>query len=175
MKKTKAIKWLFVIVLVLAAGVMTMVPVLQRVLQRHAYRTAMDPHADFHDRCRAVETLTDPVMIADVAKNAEDLEINLLAFDKLTDPAIRDDVVKNARSPAMRRDAKIKTMTDQTELADIANNDPDWGARHMAVQTMTDQAVLADVAKNDLHPEVRAAAKKRLAERKLQDKKMQEK
>jgi hypothetical protein len=53
-------------------------------------------------------------------------------------------------------------LTDQTVLARIAIQDPDWLVRLAAVNNLTDQAVLAKVAAEDIEARVRRVARQKI-------------
>lgn len=61
--------------------------------------------------------------------------------------------------PSEVRVAAVYKLTDQSLLAQIAQNDPDWNVRTAAVWMIEDQSLLAKIAQNDMHPIARQAAR----------------
>lgn len=64
--------------------------------------------------------------------------------------------------PSTARVTAIYRLTDQSVLAQIAQNDPEWDVRSTAVWMITDQSLLGRIAKNDCHPNVRQTARIKL-------------
>ena len=74
------------------------------------------------------------------------------AAEKLTDPTVLADIAKNARDDWVRKHA-IQNMSDQAVLADIAKHDKDGGIRMKAAKKLADktlaQKVFAGVVKDE--------------------------
>jgi len=108
----------------------------------------------------AVEKLTDQGKLAYIAKDIRNWA-RYRATQKLTDPKVLFDVAKNANDYKVRLEA-VKKITDQRKLADFAENDRDSDIRSAAFTMLTDQIILADIAKNiskGTHMRVEAAEK----------------
>jgi hypothetical protein len=87
----------------------------------------------------------------------------LRALRAPSDSGTLDSVVQNDA----RRIAAVQRLTDQAELARIAQQDANADVRRAAVQRLADQVVLADIAQSDVVPGVRAAAVERLNDQTL--------
>ena len=68
--------------------------------------------------------------------------------EALTDPVALADVAKNDPNATVRSTAVTK-IQDQALLADIAKNDTDYAVRLAAVALLQDQMLLTDIAKNE--------------------------
>ncbi|MDM8522203.1 hypothetical protein QUF80_02430 [Desulfococcaceae bacterium HSG8] len=64
----------------------------------------------------------------------------------MTDQNELADIAENAYDPDIRKSA-VKKVTDQKQLADIAKNDSYSSVRKKALESVTDQKLLADIAK----------------------------
>jgi hypothetical protein len=60
--------------------------------------------------------------------------------------------------PSAVRVTAVYRLTDQSLLAQIAQNDPDADVRSTAVWLINDRSLLARIAEDDVHPSVRQAA-----------------
>jgi hypothetical protein len=106
--------------------------------------------------------LTDPSLLADIAKNDEDSDIRKAAVERVTDQSVLADVAKNDEDSDVRKDA-VERVTDQSLLADVAQNGKYSDVRKAAVE-LTDQSLLADIAQNGKDSYVRKAAVERLTD-----------
>ncbi len=94
--------------------------------------------SDPYERIRALDTLTNPEALANVAIHDEVWVVRLAAVEKLT---------------------------DQTPIAKLAIDDENLSVRLAAVEKLTDQTALAKIAVHDKDPEVCKAAVKQLTPR----------
>jgi hypothetical protein len=127
--------------------------------------------------CRAstatVEKVTNQKTLADIAKEADDVNVRKAAIEKITDQDILIDIAKNHRDAPNADSYKDKSLrhhiidnklTDENALADIARNGNVTYVREAAVSKLTDQSKLVDFAKNSNDDFVRRAAAKKLTD-----------
>jgi uncharacterized protein YkvS len=114
-------------------------------------------------RKAAVERLTDQSVLVDVARNDKCFFVRLAAVERLTDPSVLADVARNDNDNDVRK-AAVERLTDQSVLAYVARNDKYYSVRLAAVERLTDPSVLADIARNDRDSYVRKAAVERLTD-----------
>jgi hypothetical protein len=114
-------------------------------------------HSDRSVREEAVRGLTDPSVLAEVAKNDPSPDVRKVAVALVTDPSVLAGVAKNDASPDVRW-AAVGRLTDQAVLADIAEHDRDGSVRAAAVRLLTDQSVLVRIARTDRDSPVSDAA-----------------
>jgi hypothetical protein len=120
-------------------------------------------HSRSSIRWRAVESLTDQDVLANIAKNDVDWRVRETAVKRLTSQTILADVAKNDDWGSVRK-AAVDRVTDQAVLADIAKHDEDEDVRKVAVDRVTDQTMLTDIAKNASSSSVRKAAVDRVTD-----------
>jgi len=94
-----------------------------------------------------LDQITDENAINDIARNADNSTIRVLAIEKVTDQKTLIYIAKNAEEFHIRRDA-IKKITDNAVLKDIYYNDDMHFCRVAALETITDQQFLYDVFKD---------------------------
>ena len=129
------------------------------------YRTAKDPNEALDVREIAAYSLTDPALLADIAKNEKEPTVRAAAVSRLTldfpNSALFADLAKNDEDYNVRVLA-VGVSTDPALLVDIAKNDVDWRVRVCAIIAMkdvlTDPAPFVDLAKHDEDWHVRRAA-----------------
>ena len=140
-------------------------------------------------RRKALERLTDQILIAAIAQSDTDEWLRKAAVERLSDQILlgqiaqSDSVVFQVRLKAVMklsdqtllarfaadankgvRLAAVEALTDQAVLAKLARTDSDSGVRHDAAKKLTDQAELTAVATSDQDAKVRKAAVERLSE-----------
>ena len=98
---------------------------------------------------RDLKEITDPSVLADIAKNDESEWIRKDAVSRVKDQSILADIAKHDRSERVRK-AAVVCVEDQRVLTDIANNKRESaGIRNSAVSKLTDQTMLFTLAKQD--------------------------
>lgn len=128
-------------------------------------------HSNWEVRGKAVAMLTDPALLAEMAKNdvhekvrglaswmlaqiakggkyatVREENAQIAAIALITDQAVLADLIMN--SSHSRYAIKNKNLKDEALLTDIAKNSTDTGVSEQAIERISDQALLADVAKN---------------------------
>ena len=96
----------------------------------------------------AIEETTDQKVLADIAKNDNDIELLLIAVDRLSDQKALEDVALHAKSEDIRKKAVLK-LTDSKVLLDVAKHDNHSGVRYVALTRLTDITALAESADNE--------------------------
>jgi WD40 repeat protein len=113
----------------------------------------------------ALDKLTDERLLADVVK-AIDGRRDWLVTDgrmgKITDPQLLASLAREARSVKVRVEA-ARRLGDQALLADIARSDADASIRKKAIEKLDDQSVLTGIALNDRDESVRLEATRRVS------------
>jgi len=117
---------------------------------------------------KAVEKLTDEVLLARIAKEARCWRARIAAVEKLTDQNVLADIAENANEYHLRK-AAVEKLTELNVLADVAKNGTDSYDRKKAVKKLTDQSVLAYVAKNNTNSNVRIVAAKKLIDKTMRN------
>jgi hypothetical protein len=113
----------------------------------------------------AVSQLTDQALLAKIAATNDDLDARLTAVKRMTDQAALAQIAVSSKYPVVC-DAAIRRVTDQTWLANIAAGDENY-VREYAIQNLTDQAQLAKVAQTGVDQHVRWTAVTKLRDRAL--------
>ncbi len=123
---------------------------------------------DWSVRLKAAERLTDVALaqrvFAEIAKN-DRWEAGRAAVQQLTDQVLIGEVAKNAKDSNMRLIAVLK-LTDQPALVSVAK-DIYEEASVAAVERLSNQASLAEVAEDAKHNKVRMIAAERLTDQAL--------
>jgi len=110
-------------------------------------------------RREAVRALTNQALLADIAKNDEDVHVREAAISKLITP---DQILlAEAAKKHLMASAAVEKLTDQALLAEVAKS---YGNASDAVKKLTDQALLAEVAKNASNTHVGKAAVGKLSD-----------
>ena len=118
----------------------------------------------------AVKKLDDQKILAEIAKNDEDIEVRRAAVEKLDPEKWQDFLTDIAKSKYLKIcKAAMKKLVDQNLIADVAKNAENWEIRSEAVEKLEDQEALAWVAKNDEIGWVRKAAVEKLDPDRWQD------
>jgi hypothetical protein len=110
----------------------------------------------------AVEELTDPFVLEQIAQGEWDVEVRVAAIERVEDQALLLDIGKNDEDRRAST-AAVKRLTDQGGLTDIAKNCKHISVRVAAVERMTD-LILAQIAKDDEDCRVRLEAVCRLTD-----------
>lgn len=110
---------------------------------------------------QATQAVTDPALLARIARQSHVQSVRKTAVDALSDPAVLGDVAlkdadKDVRAAALRR------VTDPSVLARVAEKDVDADNRRLATERISDQSLLTSIARNDRHNDVRQAAIERM-------------
>jgi hypothetical protein len=87
----------------------------------------------------------------------------MATIDKFTDQTVLAEIAQNDGNQSMRMKA-VRQLTDQAELANVAKNDTNQWVRLTAVARLTVQTALAEIAQTDSVSEVRWEAVKRLTD-----------
>ena len=85
---------------------------------------------------------TDITLIVDVAKNAQNFLMKIVALEMLTDQSMIRDIAINAEDKGIRNMA-MKKLTDQSTLANIALDNSDNS--EIAVSYITDKSLLVKI------------------------------
>jgi len=118
-----------------------------KALAQEVYASVAKNEVGAYLRKEAIERLTDPNALADVARNATHGGSRLMAADKLDDKALAQEV-----------------------YAHVAKNSEDQDMRMAAVKRLTDPETLTDIAQNALYSDVRLEAADRLGDKALAQK-----
>lgn len=119
-----------------------------------------NPHG--HTRRVAMGKLTDPALLARVAKQAGDYDVYKEAIERLDDNALLEDI---AQYPCEAQHACILSMhkiDDQDILLRIAHKHPFTDVRIEAITSLADTTKLVRIATENTDPAVRAAAAVRI-------------
>jgi len=117
---------------------------------------------------KAVNKLKDETKLVHVAKEARCLQARLAAIGnkKLTDPNVLADIAKNDEDSTVSTAAFIKLISKNL-IAATANYDENSDVRLKAVGSLDDQDLLVSVAKKARYSDARIAAVKKLTDPKL--------
>lgn len=115
-----------------------------------------------------VEKETDSSKLAEIAKNAPNVDVRIAAVKKIDDQDDLNYIVRNDQDRWVR-DAAVRRITDQSILADYAKNNQDEGVRYEAVARLNMQTVLMEIAEDDETPTLRRIAVERLLENDFED------
>lgn len=126
----------------------------QALLAKIAKNTSGNPFV----RKKAVQALTDPEFLFEIAKNCLHAFIREEAAEKINDQAVLSEIVKNDPYFEVRATA-TNNISDPELLALVANNDPSPEVRLVAVEKIKDKKILTKLAKNDPDSKVRDLAK----------------
>ena len=115
---------------------------------------------------KAVENLSDRLILARAARVAPHKSVRLFAISKLTDQSVLVEIAKkdvksfDEYEYRDERIAAIKKLTDQSTLAEIARNKKAYFSIGVAaVERLTDQSILTEIANtNSLNDSIREAA-----------------
>ena len=124
--------------------------------------------ANTDTRVAAARKLTDPQMLANLARDADAWTSAVaVAMEKINDPQTLADLAEKARHNRVRTEAALALGDDQTLLAQLAQNSPEDDIRRKAVEKLSDQAALAHVVKNDRNWQIRKIAVSRLTDQRM--------
>lgn len=112
-------------------------------------------HKNRDKRAEAVRKLKDQELLADIAKNDEDVNVRKVAIRKLNDKIQLLSIAKNEKHWSVRKTA-ILTITESKNLRE-------------AIEKIVDQELLVDIVKNDKGDTVRSESIKKLDPAKYQD------
>ena len=115
-------------------------------------------------RLEAVRKLTDPNHLAEVVKNGEGLEARVQAVGRIQDQKLLAQILLERKNNDIMQ-AAFENLTDPEVLKVIAEDSRyNIATRRIAIENFADQSFLVDVAKNVTTPGVKEAALKRLSE-----------
>jgi hypothetical protein len=115
-------------------------------------------------RLEAVRKLADPSHLAMVVKDGEGLEARVQAVGRIQDQELLAQILRERKNNAIM-EAAFENLTDPEVLKVIAESDQyNIATRRIAIENFADQSFLEDVAKNVTTPGVKEAALKRLSE-----------
>ena len=115
-------------------------------------------------RLEAVRKLTDPNHLAEVVKNGEGLEARVQAVGRIQDQKLLAQILLERKNNDIMQ-AAFENLTDPEVLKVIAEDGRyNIATRRIAIDNFADQSFLEDVAKNVTTPGVKEAALKRLSE-----------
>jgi hypothetical protein len=118
---------------------------------------------DCRVRLKAVEKSTDQVVLAKVAVTDADVDVRRAAVRRLTDQGALGRIATEDTNQWVRGDA-LKNLTDRVALAKIAVTERNWVVRYSVVERLTDRVVLAKITVEDTESSIRQLAAKKLAE-----------
>ncbi|MDR2981419.1 MAG: hypothetical protein LBV12_04140 [Puniceicoccales bacterium] len=125
--------------------------------------------AEANTQSAALDKLTDERLLADVIKGIEpqkDQLVTATRLEKVTDPQLLASLAREALSVNVRVDAAVR-LGDQALLEDIARSNAGGNIRQKAIAKLDNQTVLADVAQNDRDEDVRLEATRRVTDQTL--------
>jgi len=115
-------------------------------------------------RLEAVRKLTDPNHLARVVKEGEGLEARVQAVGRIQDQKLLAQILLERKNKDIMQ-AAFENLTDPEILKVIAEDGRyNIATRRIAIENFADQSFLEDVAKNVTTPGVKEAALKRLSE-----------
>ncbi|WP_334319158.1 hypothetical protein, partial [Termitidicoccus mucosus] len=114
----------------------------------------------------ALEKITDPQLLADLARHAASLTVRMSVVVKTGDQAALAALARDNSLGIPFRQAIVGELTDQAVLADIAKNAADSLIREAAAGKLTDQTVLLGIVQNTTP---RQAAIRKVAAERLTD------
>lgn len=139
----------------------------------HALQKLTDPDKIVEVACRdgspsvrlaAVRMLKDPASLARVVKEGEGLEARVEAVGRIQDQELLARILLERKNQAIML-AAFENLTDPDILKRIAENDQyNIATRRIAIDNFADQSFLEEVARNVTTPGVKEAALKRLSE-----------
>jgi len=142
-------------------------------IRLHALQKLTDPNKIVEVACQdvsptvrleAVRRLTDPSHLAAVVKDGEGEEARVAAVGRIQDQKLLAQILLERRNNAIMQ-AAFENLTDSDILKEIAEDDRyNIATRRIAIDNFADQSFLEDVAKNVTTPGVKEAALKRLSE-----------
>jgi hypothetical protein len=115
---------------------------------------------------RAIELLTDQMVLADIAKMDVITVARANATAKLTDAAILAEIARTDKAAEVRQ-AALDKVTDQVVLAEVAKADCNWSLRLAAVKKLANETILGAIAKTDASGDVRNAALAKITQQSL--------
>ena len=115
-------------------------------------------------RLEAVRKLTDPNLLARVVKEGQGLEARVEAVGRIQDQRLLAQILLERKNNAIMQ-AAFENLTDPEVLKKIAEDDRyNIATRRIAIDNFADQSFLEEVARNVTTPGVKEAALKRLSE-----------
>jgi hypothetical protein len=116
-------------------------------------------------RAAATGRLRSQTLLARLAIDDPEARIRVAATGKLTDAPLLLRIATTDSSAGVRRAAAAnRYLTDQAQLAVLAQADPESAVRSVAVLRLTDQAVLGRIAQSDSDALVRTRAVERVSD-----------
>jgi len=116
-----------------------------------------------HSRMKALDMITDALLLADLARAASDKRVRQGAVRRIEDQNLLFEIAKQDPEESVRDEA-VARITDDASLAHIAMTDLDQGVRCTAVDRLDAQDLLAELAKRDPDSEIRDRAVRRITD-----------
>lgn len=116
----------------------------------------------------AVEKLTNPDLLADVARNAKKnkagFEVGIAAVKKLKDQTMLYNIAKSSELHSSVRRAASALLTNKKLMHDIAKNAIDIDECFFTIRNLTDIEALTDIARNGKLNRIRASAAEQIGD-----------
>lgn len=132
------------------------------IIANHGCAPSLDS-SNWRQRVKAVNNLTDPLMLAKIALESEHASMRTAAIkhEKLTDQKVFAQIALYDDSIYFRKEA-LKRIIDQSVLAKIALEDQKSYIREEATRKLTDQQALERIALEDQKPSIRKEATQKI-------------
>jgi tetratricopeptide (TPR) repeat protein len=114
-------------------------------------------HSNASVRARAVASLSDEKILANLATSDDDDDVRVAALAKVHDQQVLGAILENERSPHLRS-AAVQNLADQVRIEDLVRNDKDTAVRFAAVGRLLSEAKALEVVRTDSDLAVRQAA-----------------
>jgi hypothetical protein len=121
--------------------------------------------ADVGVRARAASKLTDPALLARIARRDARPEVRKEAVARLSDPGVLRRILASDEDGAVRAAALAGLPGDPPLFRSLAVEDPSPRVRFQAVARLLDPVLLSRICRNDVSPTVRSTALRRLTDR----------
>jgi len=112
-------------------------------------------------RTTAVFKLNNQALLTEIAKSDDHVQVRSAAVLKLDDQALLTEFARSDKNETIRQIA-MSRLNDQKLFAEIARSDENHWVRHAAVRQLNDQTVIEEIARTDKNQQVFALAMSRL-------------
>jgi len=132
---------------------------IQGLTDQSALLDVLNRYGDSKMWQEAAPRITDQSVLADIAKERDYFQLGrkIGAVKGLSDPKLLLDCAKNAFLAEVQA-AAVEKITDQVDLAEIAQADVPWHTAVDAIGKITDPELLADCARSAVRDDIRQAA-----------------
>src|ERR1039457_6006981 len=89
-------------------------------------------HSDWRMRQAAAKELTDQALLAEIARNDQDVDVRKVAVERLTDQVVLAEIIRNDSFSEVRQ-AGVKRLTDQSLLTHIDRKSTRLNSSHLVI------------------------------------------